>query len=174
MAKVSFNKLGLKVVNEPKEITYNDQIIEIQQYLPIETKLEMISNIVNNSATDQKFYNKGKIEIYTTLEILYNYTNIKFTDKQKEDICKLYDLMVSSGLYDIIITTIPKSELEFIDKVVENTIKNIYKYSNSAYGILDSILNDYDNLNLNASEIYQKLADGENVEFLKEVMAKLG
>ena len=79
MAKVSFNKLGLKVVNEPKEITYNDQIIEIQQYLPIETKLEMISNIVNNSATDQKFYNKGKIEIYTTLEILYNYTNIKLT-----------------------------------------------------------------------------------------------
>ena len=53
-------------------------------------------------------------------------------------------------------------------------IKNIYKYSNSAYGILDSILNDYDNLNLNANEIYQKLADSENVEFLKEVMAKLG
>ena len=38
MAKVSFTKLGLKTNQEVKTIEWNEQIIEIKQYLPIEKK----------------------------------------------------------------------------------------------------------------------------------------
>jgi hypothetical protein len=41
-------------------------------------------------------------------------------------------------------------------------------------GILDNVVNDYSNLNLDASEIQKKLADPENLELLREVLAKLG
>lgn len=174
MAKVSFNKLGLKINDNVKTISWNEQEIEVKQYLIMSEKLEMISNIINYCAEDLKFYNPGKIEIYLTLEVIYNYTNIKFTDKQKEDIYKLYDLLESSGLSKEIFNNIPEEEIELINLIIMDTIENIYKYSNSIYGILDAMTNDYNTLNFDASEIFQKLSNGENVEFLKEVMAKLG
>lgn len=174
MAKISFNKLGLKINDNVKTISWNEQEIEVKQYLIMSEKLEMISNIINYCAEDLKFYNPGKIEIYLTLEVIYNYTNIKFTDKQKEDIYKLYDLLESSGLSKEIFNNIPEEEIELINLIIMDTIENIYKYSNSIYGILDAMTNDYNTLNFDASEIFQKLSNGENVEFLKEVMAKLG
>ena len=142
--------------------------------LPVNKKLEIVSNVINICGQDGKFYNPGKIEIYFTLEMIYNYTNIKFTDKQKEDVVKLYDILQSSELKQEIFDIIPPEEVEFIYTTIIDTIENIYKYNNSAYGILDSVVNDYDGLNFDANEIYQKIANGENVEFLKEVMAKLG
>ena len=41
-------------------------------------------------------------------------------------------------------------------------------------GILDNVVNDYSNLNLDASEIQKKLADPDNMALLKDVLAKLG
>jgi len=41
-------------------------------------------------------------------------------------------------------------------------------------GIMDNLGKDYSNLNFDASVIQEKLSNAENVEFLKEVMAKLG
>ena len=55
-----------------------------------------------------------------------------------------------------------------------DTIKAIYEYDHSAYGILDNIKNNYNNLDLDASEIQKKLADPENMDLLKSVLAKLG
>lgn len=41
-------------------------------------------------------------------------------------------------------------------------------------GILDTISQDYSNLNLEASAIQEKLADPENMTLLKSVLSKLG
>ena len=114
MAKIAFTKLGLKLNKEIKTITWGDQEIEIKQYLPVNEKLDMITRILNSSADEMRFYNIGKIEIVTALEFIFTYTNINVTDKQKEDICKLYDLFVSSGFYDAIIAEIPEDEQEWI------------------------------------------------------------
>ena len=119
-------------------------------------------------------YNVGKIEIFTTLEIIFAYTNINFTDKQKEDVCKLYDLFMSSDLMDEIFAHIPESELDWISDTVKDTIESIYSYQNSVMGILDSINQDYSNLNLDATEIQKKIADPENLELLKSIMTRLG
>ena len=174
MAKVSFTKLGLKVKNETKSIIIADQEIEIKQYLPVNDKLELIGRIINSSADDMKFYNVGKIEIFLNLEILYAYTNINFTEKQKEDVCKLYDLVESSGLLDQILERIPDSEKDFITDTTLHTIESIYKYQNSVLGVLDAMGQDYSALNLDASVIQEKLADPENLGLLRDVLTKLG
>ena len=174
MAKVAFTKLGLKINKEIVTISYNDQEIEIRQYIPVNEKLDIISNIINASADDMKFYNVGKIEVFSAIEIISAYTNIGFTEKQREDICKLYDMCVSSGLYGLILDAIPESEITWIEEVMMNTIDSIYKYQNSAMGILDSVNQDYQNLNLDATEIQQKLGDPENMALLKSIMTKLG
>ena len=48
MAKIGLNKLGLSKNTEVKEFMWNGQKIEILQYLPLEKKLEVISDIINN------------------------------------------------------------------------------------------------------------------------------
>ena len=174
MAKVSLTKLGLKVNQDVKNIEFNEQIIEVKQYLPINEKLELISSVINSSADENNFSNPVKENVFLTLEILYHYTNINFTDKQKEDPVKLYDLVVSSGLVNKVTDLIPEEELDEVINGVAQSVKAIYTYRNSALGILESISQDYSTLNLDATEIQQKLADPDNMALLKQVLTKLG
>lgn len=174
MAKLAYSKLGIKTSQEIKTITFNDQLIEVKQYLPIEDKLKIVENVLNYSAEDKRFYNVGKIEVFLTLEVFYNYTNITFTDKQKENPAKLYDNLKVSGLTDVVIETIGVEEFEFLKNLIKTTTKAVYDYSNSVMGILDTISQDYSNLNFDATAIQQKLADPENMELLKSILTKLG
>ena len=174
MAKVSLTKLGLKVNQDIKNIEFNQQIIEVKQYLPINEKLELISSVINSAADENNFSNPVKENVFLTLEILYHYTNINFTDKQKEDPVKLYDLVVSSGLVNKVTDLIPEEELDEVINGVAQSVKDIYTYRNSVLGILESISQDYSALNLDATEIQQKLADPDNMALLKQVLTKLG
>ena len=174
MAKVSLTKLGLKVNQDVKNIEFNEQNIEVKQYLPINEKLELISSVINSAADENNFSNPVKENVFLTLEILYHYTNINFTDKQKEDPVKLYDLVVSSGLVNKVTDLIPEEELDEVINGVAQSVKAIYTYKNSALGILESISQDYSALNLDATEIQQKLADPDNMALLKQVLNKLG
>ena len=174
MAKDSLTKLGLKVNKDVKNIEFNEQIIEVKQYLPINEKLELISSVINSAADENNFSNPVMENVFLTLEILYHYTNINFTDKQKEDPVKLYDLVVSSGLVNKVTDLIPEEELDEVINGVAQSVKAIYTYRNSVLGILESISQDYSNLDLDATEIQEKLADPENMAFLKQVLTKLG
>ena len=174
MAKVSFTKLGLKKNEEVGILHINEQDIEVKQYLPINEKLELISSVINSAADENNFSNPIKENVFLTLEILYHYTNINFTDKQKEDPVKLYDLVVSSGLVNKVTDLIPEEELDEVINGVAQSVKAVYTYRNSVLGILESISQDYSALNLDATEIQQKLADPDNMALLKQVLTKLG
>ena len=174
MAKVSFTKLGLKKNEEVGILHINEQDIEVKQYLPINEKLELISSVINSAADENNFSNPVKENVFLALEILYHYTNINFTDKQKEDPVKLYDLVVSSGLVNKVTDLIPEEELDEVINGVAQSVKAIYTYRNSVLGILESISKDYSNLDLDATEIQQKLADPDNMALLKQVLTKLG
>ena len=179
MAKVAFSKLDLKVNNTENSITHvnnkgEEIIYEVKNYLPIKEKMELVSRIINQSTDDNGFYNPMRVKLFTVLEIVYAYTNLTFTAKQKEDVFKLYDMIISSGLYDTIRSNISEKELKEIKKSVYETITNIYAYRNSVMGILDNVVTDYSTLDFNASEIQKKLADPENLELLRQVLTKLG
>ena len=174
MAKVSFTKLGLKKKEEIKNITINDQVIEVKQYLPISDKINIITNVIENSADDNNFANPVKVEVFANLEIMYAYTNISFTDKQKEDPTKLYDLLEENGIIAEVIAAIPENEYALLLGWIDETIEAFYTYRNSVMGIMEQISEDYSNLSLDATEIQQKLADPQNLELLKNVMTKLG
>ena len=175
MAKVAFSKLGIKKVNnEVKNIQFNDVEIEVKQYLPIQDKLTIIGNAINNAADGNRFVNSAKLDMYTTLEVLYAYADISFTDKQKEDSAKLYDLVISSGLIDEIYKAIPEQELNTIYTNVMRVAESMYAQMNSAYGIMENIAQDYANVGAEAADIEQKIANPNNLTLLKDVMNKLG
>lgn len=167
MAKVPFSKLGLKVNSDVTVITFNDYDIEVSRYLPFKEKTELASNIINYSVDDNGFYNPLKVKLYMVLEVVYAYTNLTFTPKMKEDPFKLYDALVSSGLFEQIVHAIDPSDWATIQKDVWDTIENIYNYRNSAMGILEMISTDYSNLQLNAEGITDKLLNPESLSTLK-------
>lgn len=172
--KPTFAKLKLQKNIEKKVITFNNFEIEVKQYLPIQEKLKLISNVLNSSSTEQNYSNPVQEDVFGTLEIIYAYTNIAFTEKQKEDPTNLYDIIVSSGLADAVIAAIPEVEYKTIVDGINRSIEAIYTYRNSIYGILDTVATDYSNLDFNASEIQSKLADPENMKLLKDILTKLG
>lgn len=174
MAKIGFTKLGLKQNNEIKTISFNEQVIEVKQYLPVEEKLELITSVLELSHDSNNFSNPVKVSVYTTLQIIEKYTNINFTDKQKENPTKLYDLLIGNGLVSEVINNIPEAEYNEILKGIKDTIESVYKYQNSILGILDTIKTDYSDLDLDITKLQEKLAKVENLELVKDVITKLG
>lgn len=174
MAQVSFAKLAPKASTEIVTIKFNEQEIEIKQYLPIDQKLEGLTNILNSCADDMGYYNPAKVDVFITLETVFRYTNIKFTDKQKEDPKKLYDQFISSGLYKQIQEALPEDERYWFKGYVQGSMDQIYKYRDSVYGILDALKTDYSDLELDINKLRERLADTADLNTIKEVLDKLG
>lgn len=178
MAKVPFSKLQANIiVNEYKKFYCNkngeEVYYEVKSYLPLKEKIDMVSRIVNQSFDDNGFCNPIRVKLFMTLEIVFAYTNLSFTEKMKEDPFKLYDILISTGIFADVISCIEETEWPEIQDSVWTTIKNVYDYHNSVLGIIDTLKTDYEALNFDASEIQQKLADPENLDLLKAIMTKL-
>lgn len=176
MAKVSFSKLGLTKNNDIKIVEYNGQTIEVKQYLSINDKAIVASNVLNYAFGDgaMRFINPLQVEVYTLILSIEAYTNINFTDKQKENPAKLYDLITGSGLWNLIHDAMNIDDYNNLLLYIEDSIKFFYNYQNSVYGILDNINKQYEHLNLDATELHDKLSDPENMKLLKDVLSKLG
>ena len=174
MAKVSFTKLGLKVNQEVNKIIINEQEVEVKQYLPINERLMLISNVLNDSYDNANYPNWVKIDMITELAIVETYTNISFTEKQKEDKCKTYDLLKGSGALKAIIDAIPVDEYVVVVDGIHVMAQAIYDQKNSAVGIVETIVNDYSATEMDASAIQAKLSDPENLGLLRDILTKLG
>lgn len=179
MAKVPFSKLQAKVSNEVTKITRlngagEEVAYEVKNYLPFVEKLDLVSKIINQSMDDNGFYNPMRVKYNIVIEVVYAYTNLNFTDKMKEDSFKLYDILISSGIYDEVANVIKNGDLIEIESSVWETIDNIYHYNNSVMGILENVKNDYSNIDFDAKAIQDNLANDENLQLLRDVLGKLG
>lgn len=174
MSKVSFTKLGLTKNTNVGSFEWNEQTIEVKAYLPIQDKLKLIGNVINSCQDENNFINEAKMSMFMTLEMVYAYSNINFTEKQKSDPAKLYDLLAGSGFLDDFFTVMPQSEYKGIAIWLDKTANHIYDYRNSVYGILDAMKQDYDELNFDAEELRSKIADPNTLDLVKTILTKLG
>lgn len=175
MAKVPFTKLKCKINENEIPVQIGEETIAVKQYLPIQEKLALIGRVVELAhEQDNNFSNPVKAGVYRDLEIIFAYTNISFTDKQKEDLPKLYDMLYSSGIIKTVIDNIPEDEYLEIVCGIKDSVEAIYQYQNSVLGILDTINADYSALNFDASEIQKKISDPNNLELVRNVLTKLG
>lgn len=178
MAKVPFSKFQATINSGVSDAFFCNKAgeeirYEVKHYLPFRDKISLVERVVNFSVDRSGFYNPLRVRFFMTLEVVYAYTNLSFTEKAKEDSFKLYDILVSTGIFGNVVNCI-EDEWNEIQESVWATIDSIYKYRNSVAGILETISSDYKDLALDAEEIQKKLASGEGIEFLQSVMDKLG
>lgn len=175
--KVTFDDIILNKIIEDKIIKINNKEITVAQYLPVNNKTMLIGKILSAVVGDNQynFVNPLHVTVYKTVEIIKAYTNIEFDEKML--IQDIYDILVREDLITEILEAIPEKEIIFISKNVDKTIEAYYNYKNSILGMLESVNQDYANLNLDTTEISQKMEEvgkSENLTLLKDVMNKLG
>ena len=171
MARIPFTKLKCKINTNEIPVQIGEETIAVKQYLPIQEKLELIGKVIMQAhEQDENYSNPVKAGVYRDLEVIFAYTNISFTDKQKEDLPKLYDMLYSSGVITEVLKNIPEDEYMEIVFGVRDSIEAIYKYQNSVLGILDTIKTDYSNMKLDIDSLKKDITDPETLEFLKELL----
>ena len=176
MSEIIFDKLKNKDLPlKIKAFQLNGETVEVKEYLPVNDKLNLITAVLRQvTENDYPFANPVQMDVYTVLEIIYAYSNIKFTEEEKANPAALYDELEKYDIANKVIAAIPETEYNFIMDGVEETITAYYAYRNSVKGIIEDVTTDYKNLDLDASSIQKKLADPDNMELLKDVLDKLG
>ena len=141
MSKVSYANMKLKVNNEIKTFDFNGNEIEVLSYLTIEDKFDLVMITLQQSLVNG-IYNSVKLEMYFNLNLVYMYTNISFTDKQKEDEEKIYNTLKTNGFFDKMLAIIPDDEYKELLGYIEEQIEKDMQYNLSAASIIKSIVND--------------------------------
>jgi len=160
-----------------------DELIEIKQYLPIVEKHLIATKIIDSSIIENKnglsqidfFYKK----ITTDVSLIMNYSNLEFSDELIND----YDYLSENGFIKKIIDKIPKTEVYFIDELVENELDQMIKIENSLENILANKLQVLIDKIPDQKSIKKILNDipksvnkikPENLEIIKGILNKQG
>ena len=145
MSTIKFVNLGLKPNEDVKTIQITldgiEQEIEVKQYVPIDKKYDIMVNVFNKSK-EGGTHNDLLLTCHTELEIFYAYTNIEFTEDEKDDEFFIYDKLQSNGIIDAVIKAIPIAELQLIYDSIESFRKNYMDYTLSLAGILARFMSD--------------------------------
>jgi len=173
MAKTTYTSLKLKTNDEVKEIDFNGSKIEVRQYLPIADKIDLIDITLQNSV-EGKLYNPLKVDMYFHLNMIYLYTNISFTDKQKEDEYKLYDTILSTGLLNAIIEGMNDDEYNNLYDILQNRMADILKYNTTAAAVISTLIEDLPKNAAAAKEIVDTFDKGKFQEVIDFASAANG
>lgn len=141
MGKIAYSKIGLKVNTEVNKFTFNNQEIEVLHYLPVEDKIDLIE-IALQKAEEDGIYNETVLDMYFHLNMVYLYSNITFTEKQKENEPKLYDAMVSSGFMAAFLQAMDEDEYTAVFNDLQRVRASREKYDLSTAAIVKSLIVD--------------------------------
>ncbi len=174
MAKVSLNKITPIKKVDPITLHIGDSEIIIQQYLPIETKMAMMQDVLNAVIDETGHINPVRMEVFFNVYLLKYYTNISITDTMLGDPSKTYDLLIMNDVLDTIIAQIPETEYTDVFDFIVEASENVITYNNSVLGILRNIAADYKNTEIDIDKIGQALNDPNQLTLVKNILEKMG
>lgn len=156
MAKITYSSLKLKTQEEIKTFKVEDKEVEVKQYLSINDKIDLI-DITLQKSRENRIYNPIKIDMFFHLHLVYLYTNITFTDKQREDEYKLYDTLHSNGIINNVLENIPEIEYETLFELMQERIEIEMEYNTTAAAMIENILDQLPRSANTAAEIMNSI-----------------
>lgn len=138
---MKYSDLKLKTNTEIKKVDINGQKIDVLQYLPMEDKIDLIQ-IALQRAEQNGVYNQMKLDMYFNLFLIELYTNLQFTDEEKENEFLLYNELQSNDVIAKIISAIDENEydslLDYLDIMKTSNIE----YRKSINAVLTAFIQD--------------------------------
>ena len=141
MSKISYSNLKLKIKEDVNTFDFQGNKIEIKSYLPIQDKYDLIQITLQKSLVNG-VYSPILLDEFFSLHLAYLYTNLSFTDKQKEDEDKIYNCLKSNGFLEAVVAAIPEEEYSELLQFLEEEVKENTRYNTSAVGMLDKVITD--------------------------------
>ena len=136
MAKIPYGKLKIATSNKTNKFIFNEQEVEVLEYLPCRDKEDLISIAISESSIDGRV-NATRLDALFHLYMIYSYSNISFSNKQKEEPFKTYDALESSGFITEFISAMSEVELEDISIKLREEVASYKERSNSIAGVLE-------------------------------------
>jgi len=137
----------------------------VLQYLPAQDKYDLLMVTLQKSLEDG-MYNEFKLNLYFELNLVYMYTNISFTEKQRKDEFKLYDTLKSNGFYEQFFQAMNEDEYNELFAQL-NSIKSASFTNKMSIGaVINKLIDD---LPANA-EAAAKIVDSFNPNQFKSVV----
>lgn len=115
--------------------------IQVKKWIPTSDKNDLIQ-IALQKAEEDGIYNEVKLDCYFHLNLIYLYTNIEFSEEDRKDEMKLYDILESNGIIAEVISVIGEEEYnDLFDKLNDMKYYNNH-YRNTAAAVLRNIVQD--------------------------------
>lgn len=139
--KASYANMKLKLNTEVETFEFCGQNIEVLKYLPAQDKYDLLMVTLQKSFEDG-IYNEFKLDMYFQLNLVYMYTNISFTEKQREDELKIYDNLKSNGFFEKFFVALDEDEYEELFTLLNTMKENNVRYRNSIAEIINRLIDD--------------------------------
>lgn len=154
------------------EITSNNTI-RVLKYLPIEGKANLVQYVVNMAIdSNTGCFSPIRVNVYYEIGVLRSYCGIHFDDN--ENISEVYDLLVQAKVIDKVMLAIPEEERNYIQTLINDTIKDISRYNNSFAGMIASASGEAGSLDTTLQDILEKIKNREGLEVLSEIKNAVG
>lgn len=163
--KVSYANMKLKMNTDVNTFDFCGQKIEVLKYLPAQDKYDLLM-ITLQKSLENGIYNDFKLNFYFELNLVYMYTNISFTEKQREDEFKIYNNLKSNGFFELFYQALDENEYNELFTQLNTIRKEKTKENRSVTSIINKFIND---LPSNA-EAAAKIVENFNPEQFKNVM----
>ena len=141
MSKIPFSDLQLKRNIVAKTFKYQEKTIEVTQYLPFEDKYDLVM-ITLQKSFENNIYNPMKIDMYFHLYLIMMYTNIEFTEDDKADLARLYDILESNGLIEQVVNLVPETEYNQLLSDITDIMNRQNESNKSIGGIINKFIAD--------------------------------
>lgn len=134
-----FSDIDTKYKKEFKTFTWREKEIKISQYLPIDEKIALIDIALQKSMYNGMVH-PLQLKKYYELGLVYMYSDIVFSEKDRADEAKIYDELCASGLLDEILKRIAPKEIQTCAEMLKETKLAIEKHKVSAVGIIETLI----------------------------------
>lgn len=139
--KVSYANMKLKTNTSINTFDFCGQKIEVLKYLPAQDKYDLLM-VTFQKSLEGNIYNEFKLNLYFELNLVYMYTNISFTDKQREDEFKLYDTLKSNGFFELFYSAMEETEYNDLFKQITDMKQTLEKGRGSVAGVIANLIED--------------------------------
>lgn len=139
---MNYKDLNLHTNNDMYFIEVQGKKINIKKYLPINDKKDLVEITLQKAEQADGTYNEILIDMYFNLHLIYLYTDIVFTDEDREDEMRLYDELESSGTLERILDKIPDEEYNTLMDYLKAMRKEASSYKHSAAAMVQKLIVD--------------------------------
>lgn len=172
MGKTPFSKLKTKISQEVIQVSIpdTDVTLDILTYLPQATKATFIGFVVENSIDQTTGCSSPlRLDTWFSIALAKFYGQITFTDKQLEDVGKVYDILQSNNVFNIIADTIPDEEYNYIKECAEQTAADVARYNTSAAGIIGAMRAESGDLGAQLDAVLKKVKEKDGIDDLMAI-----